>query len=177
MDAKKTVKNFIKPNWVLTIIMLIPPFTVIGLLLLLCGTIPVSNRAKKSLAMLEENGWLDLAAQELLSENAKRYMKGNLILTDNFIFCKGTGRVYTYYDVRWVYRHRYTKRVLFIPIQVTDSLCLASRTHKPTNVVSMGKDKMDEIKNAMLEIYRHNNACLVGYSKENAAQYKQLAKR
>lgn len=48
---------------------------------------------------------------------------------------------------------------------------------KPREVATMGKDKMDEIKNAIVEIYRHNNSCLIGYTNENVAKYKALKKQ
>ena len=46
----------------------------------------------------------------------------------------------------------------------------------PRAVVSMGKDKTDAIKNAILEIYSHNDKCLIGYTKENIATYKAMPK-
>ena len=47
---------------------------------------------------------------------------------------------------------------------------------KPKQVAIMGKDKLDEIKTAIIEIYNHNRSCLVGYTKENQVAYKQLTK-
>lgn len=177
MDAKKTIMRFIKPNLVPVIVLLLLfPLTFIGLIVLLGVTIPTIIRAKKNIAKLEENGELDKAATEIMSTNAKRLVNGKVIFTENYIFCKGTGYIFTYDEVLWTYKHRYTERFLFIPIKVTDSLYLATKTLKPKSVASMGKDKMDEIKNAILEIYNHNSKCLVGYTTENASNYKTLAK-
>lgn len=174
MDSKKKIMSFIRPNLVLPIILLIPPLTVFGLIILLFSTIPTYVRASKHISKLESSGELDQAAEELTSANAKRYMNGKVVLTDNYVFCKRNGFVFTYDEILWVYKHRYTKRFLFIPISVTDSLYLASKDMKPHQVAAMGKDKMDDIKNAIVEIYRHNNKCLIGYTNENAAKYKQL---
>lgn len=173
MDSKKKIMSFIRPNLVLPIILLIPPLTLFGLIILLFSTIPTYIRASKHISKLETSGKLDEAAEELSFANAKRYMNGKVILTDHYVFCKRTGFVFAYDEILWVYKHRFTRSFLFIPISVTDSLYLATKDTKPSQVAAMGKDKMDDIKNAILEIYQHNK-CLVGYSKENTAQYKQL---
>lgn len=176
MESKKKIMHYIQPNLVLPIILLIPPLTLFGLILLLC-TIPPYIRAKKNVSKLEESGELDQAAAELMSPNAKRWVNGNVILTENYAFCKHTGLVFTYDEILWAYKHRFTRRFLFIPISVTDSLYLATKGMKPGAVASMGKDKMDEIKNAIVEIYNHNRNCLIGYTKENVAGYKQLSSK
>ncbi len=176
MDAKKTIKNFISPNIIVPIILLIPPFTIFGIIILLCGTLPTLLKVKKSIDKLESNGLLESAAAEIMSADAKHLMKGKVILTEHYMFCKRTGYVFTYDEITWVYKHRLTRRFLLIPIQVTDSLYLATKTSKPIAVATMGKDKLDEIKNTIIEIYKHNNSCLVGYSKETIAKYNALSK-
>ena len=178
MDSKKQIRKFINPSFVPVIILfLIIGFgTFFSLILLLTVTLPTMNRAKKSVEKLEAAGMLDKAAAELMGPSAKRYVKGNLILTENFVFCKRSGIVCTYDDVVWAYKQRFTKRFLFIPIKVTDSVYLATSAVKPRAVASMGKDKMDEIKKALIEIYSHNPKCLIGYSNENDAAYKQMCK-
>lgn len=178
MDSQKTIKQFIQPNIIPGIIMLlIPPFfTVIGLLVLLCAVLPANKRMKKNLAKLESLGKLDQAAAELTSSDAKHYVNGKLILTPHFIFCKLNGMVFTYDEIVWAYRHRFTQRCFFIPIKVTDSLYLATKDIKPTGVASMGKDKTEQIRNAILEIHARNARCMIGYSNENVAAYKKINK-
>ena len=176
MDAKRTVKKFIGPNLILAIVFLIPPLTAIGLLVLLFTTLPTSIRAKKTITRLENSGELIKVANEMMSANAKHMIKGNVILTDNYVICKNTGYIFRYDEIRWVYRHRFTQSVLLIPIKVTDSLYLATQSMSARGVASMGKDKNEEIKAAILEIYSHNNNCLVGYTDENKARYRALAK-
>lgn len=177
MDAKKTIMGFIKPKLVLVITLLILfPLTFFGLIMLLCVTIPTFIRAKKNIAKLEANGELEKAAAEIMSASAKRLVNGKVIFTENYIFCKGAGFIFTYDEVLWAYKHRFTRSILFIPIIVTDSLYLATKEQKPKAIASMGKDKMDEIKNAILEIYKHNSKCLIGYTEQNAASYKVLSK-
>lgn len=177
MDAKKTIMQFIKPRVFPVIVLLVfPPLTFVGLIILLCITIPGFSRAKKNIHKLEMEGNLDKAAEEIMSINAKRLVNGKVILTDNYIFGKRNGNVIAYDEVMWVYKHRYTKRVLFIPVRTIDSLYLATKTKGPKAIASMGKDKMDEIQNAIWEIKNHNNNCLIGYSNELATQYREMLK-
>ena len=178
MNSKKQIMSFIKPTVLPIVILTIFPLTCIfGLAILLSATIPNYNRAKKSIAKLESSGELDKAAAELMSTNTKRFIKGKLIFTDNYIFCSKTGYVFSYNEILWTYKHKFTQTFLFIPINVTESLYVATKTMKPRAAASMGKDKMNEIKNAILEIYNHNNSCLVGYSNENASNYKLLSSK
>ena len=175
MDATKKIRQFINPNWVPTLVLIILfPLTIIGLLMLLFFVLPTMSTAKKTVKKLEAAGKLNQAAAELTSPSAKHYMNGKLILTDNFIFCKGTGCIYTYDELRWVYRHKFTQRFFLIPIKVTESLYAATKTDKRAlPIVSMGKDKMDTITNAIVEIYKHNPNCLIGYTDQNVAAFKQ----
>ena len=88
MDSKNKIMGFIKPNSTLAIVMMIPPLTLFGIIILLTTTLPAKMRAKKSIEKLESSGKLDMAAAELSSPNVKRFVNGKIILTDNFIFCK-----------------------------------------------------------------------------------------
>ncbi len=175
MDSKKIVAGYVRPNWIVTVILMIIPIVgFFAFIVFLCRTLPSLIRANKSLKKLEANGQMEQAATQLISADSKKLMKGRLTLTESFVFCKATGYIFTYDEILWTYKHRQTNTVLFIPIQVTDSLYLASKGMKPRPVVSMGKDKLDEIKTAILEIYAHNNSCIVGYNNETVARYKAL---
>ena len=175
MDAKKQIQKFINPNWIPAVVMIVIfPLIFVGLAVFLIHVLPGLIHAKKSFQKLEALGKLNQAAMELNSPTAKRYMDGKLILTDNFVFCKRTGYVFTYDELVWAYRHRLTQRSFLIPVSVTDSLCLATKTMKAKQVVSMRNDKNDQIKFALLEIHNHNTGCLLGYSDENVAAYKRM---
>lgn len=177
MNAKKTVKKFLAPNWVPMIIaLLIPFFNALALIVLLFNYLPRQFRANKNVKNLEENGKLEQAAAEILSGDSKRFMNGKVVLSAHYLFCKGNGYVFSYDELVWGYRHRQTNSILFIPFMVIDSLYLATKTMKPTQVASMGKDKTDEVKNSLLEIYKHNPSCLLGYTDEIRAKYKAFAK-
>lgn len=178
MNSKKVISKFIKPNLIPIIIFLVIPLTTIfALIVFLAVTLPSINRAKKCIKALENKGELDKAAAELLSQNNKKFIKEKAVFTENYMFCKGTGLVLTYSDVVWAYKHRQTTSFLLIPIKVTDSLYIAAEGIKPMVAASMGKDKKEQIRDAIVEIYNHNNACLIGYTNETVAQYKQIRKR
>ncbi len=178
MDSKKIISGYIKPNLVLAIVLLlIPIVNFFGLIIFLCVTLPALLRANKSLKKLEADGKLEAAAAELTSPAGKKFMKGNILLTENYVFCKKTGFVFTYDEMLWTYKFRQTTTCFFIPVKVTDSLYIATKDMKPRQVVAMGKDKHDEIKNTILEIYQHNNNCLVGYTNEAKEKYKEITKK
>ncbi len=175
MNAKKTLASFLRPNWIIFIILfLIPYVNICALIAFLFSTIPAIRRANKFIKKLEEEGKLQNAAAELTSSAAKHYMKGKVVLTPNYVFCKKRGYVFSYDEIAWAYRHTNTTTFLFIPVNTIDSIYLATRTMKPTQVASMGKDKLGEIKNVLIDIYNHNNNCLLGYTDETKAKYKSL---
>ena len=176
MYSKKIIKSFINPNIIPVILFILFPLTsFFGLLFLLAVSLPTLIRAGKTIAKLERNGELDKAAAELISPNSKKFVNQKLVLTDNYVFCKKTGYVFSYDEILWAYKNRHTTTLFFIPIKVTDSLYVATNGVKPRMIASMGKDKTEEIKNAILEIYTHNNNCLIGYTNENLQKYKALA--
>ena len=154
--------------------MFVPIVGFFALIVFLCTTLPALLRANKNLQKIEANGQMEQAAKELTAADSKKLMNGKLVLTENFVFCKATGYIFTYDEILWAYKHRQTNTFFFIPVQVVDSLYLASKGMKPRLVVALGKDKMDEIKNAILEIYAHNSNCLIGYTNETIAKYKAL---
>lgn len=177
MNEKKIVSDFINPKWIPVVILLIVPVVnFFALIFFLTTTLPALLRGNKKIKELEENGLLSKAASELTTQSAKRFVKGKIVFTDNYVFCKGNGFIFSYDEILWAYKHRQTTSFLFIPISVTDSLYLATKKMAPRQLVSKGKDKTDEIKNSIIEIYNHNNNCLVGYTNETCAKYKELKK-
>lgn len=167
MDSKNKIMGFIKPNSTLAIVMMIPPLTLFGIIILLTTTLPAKMRAKKSIEKLESNGKLDMAAAELSSPNVKRFVNDKIILTDNFIFCKFVGYVFDYSEILWAYMGRK---------KGTDMLFVATKDIAPIQVAAMDFDRMNEVKNALIEIHNHNNKCLIGYTNENVAKYNALTK-
>ena len=177
MDEKKIISKFINPKWIpVVILMIIPVINLFALIFFLTTTLPALLRGNKKIKELEAQGLLASVAAELAAPSAKKYIKKKIILTDNYVFCKGRGFVFSYDEILWAYKHRQTTSFLFIPISVTDSLYLATKKISPRQMAAKGKDKKEEIKNVILEIYNHNNNCLVGYTNETCAKYKELKK-
>ncbi len=166
MDSKKRIMSFIKPSATLAIVMMIPPLTLFGIIILLTTTLPASMHAKKSIEKLENSGELDKAATELCSSNAKKLVNGRIVLTDNYIFCKFIGYVIKYSDIIWAYKGRK---------KGCDTLFIATKDISPVGVASKDFDRMDEVKNALIEIYKHNNQCMIGYTNENISKYEKLS--
>lgn len=178
MSAKKNLASFLRPNWIILVILFLVPYVnIFCLFVFLFNTLPAIRRANKLINKLEAEGKLQNAAAELTSSAAKHYMKGKVVLTPNYMFCKRRGYVFSYDEIVWAYRHTHTTSFLFIPVSTVDSVFLATKTMKPTQVASMGKDKLGEIKNVLVDIYNHNNSCLLGYSDETKAKYKALKSR
>ena len=178
MDSAKTIMDFVKPNKAIIIVFLcIPPFlTILGLLLLATTYLPAKKRVQKKLDELQAKGQLDQAAAELVSPASKRFVKGKVVMGEHFVFSKRTGFVLSYDEILWAYKHRQTTSFFFIPIKRNDSLVLATKATKPAFAATMGNDRKGEIKNALLEIYNHNNNCMIGATKENQANYKLMTK-
>ena len=147
MDSKKRIMSFIKPSATLAIVMMIPPLTLFGIIILLTTTLPASMHAKKSI-------------------DAKKLVNGRIVLTDNYIFCKFIGYVIKYSDIIWAYKGRK---------KGCDTLFIATKDISPVGVASKDFDRMDEVKNALIEIYKHNNQCMIGYTNENISKYEKLS--
>lgn len=194
MDAKKRIqKQVCNAMWLLPVggalfVLGIPLVTVgIGALMLavgffmliigLLGPLPALIRMNANLKRLEELGLLEKAAEELDSPSATVVGKGKGVLTENFLFGKNTGLVLPYTDILWTYKHKQTTTVLFIPVQTVESLMICTAKKQAIQAINLGgKDKKEELKNAILTIYQKNPNVLVGYSQENQKAYKALRK-
>ena len=148
MDAKTVIKNYIggkKWTWIVGLILFVVgiPTLMVGvggilmlvgfifLLIGLCMDMPANSNAKKTLAALEANGLLDRVAAEMTGPNKRVIGKDRAILTENFLIIKRTGRVLLLNEVAWAYKHRLTRSVFFIPVQVLDSLWIGDVVKAP----------------------------------------------
>ena len=195
MDAKKKISSYIGgANWILivgiaaTVVGILTIATGIGALVLivgfffliygLCAVLPANVRMKKNLAQLELNGQLEKAAEEMDSPNKKVIGKNKAIMTENYLFGSKNGVVIALSDVVWAYKYRLVQRAFLIPIRTNDSLMIGDGKKNPIQAINMGgKDKNDELKDIILEMYRRNPERIVGYNAENAKAYKALRKQ
>ena len=162
---KKKIMDFIKPSSALAVVMMIPPLTPFGLIILLTTTLSAKMRGKKSVEKLANSGDLAKASVEISAPDAKRLINGRILCTDNFIFCKFVGCAVKYQDILWAYKKRR---------KGSDMLYIATKDFGPLQVASIDFDGKDEVKKTLIEIYNHNKACIIGDTEENAAKYNQM---
>ncbi len=195
MDAKQKLESYIcGKRWMLITggIMLVVGIATltlgVGVLLLtlgfffgllgLCVDLPVKSRTKRSLERLAFSGQLERAAAELESPNRLEVAKGAVILTENYLFCKHTGVALALTDIVWVYKHRMTQSVFFIPIYSQDSLMVGDGIKNPIQAINLGrKDKHEELHAIILAIYQKNPRVMIGYNAENQKAYKAIRKQ
>lgn len=140
------------------------------------GEIPRILGAGGIAKWLARMGKLDDAAAELQGIQAKVLCRNKVTVTANFIFGKRMLTACAYEDILWVYKHRYTQRLLFIPIFVQDSLVLET-TKRKMNINLGRKDKNNELIQIIQIIREKNPGVLTGYTEENQKAYKQLRKQ
>ena len=192
MDAKTVIQNYIggkKWTWIVGLVLfvvgiptmaigigaLLFPLGFIFLLIGLCADVPANSNAKKTLAALESKGLLDMVAAEMTGPNKRVIGKDRAILTENFLIIKRTGRVLLLNEVAWAYKHRLTRSVFFIPVQVLDSLWIGDGVKAPREMLAYGgKDKNDELKDVIVAMYQRNPRMLIGYTSENQNAYKAI---
>lgn len=143
-----------------------------GLLALLCliFQLRASSMAKKCLGVLEERCLLDKAAQQL--ENPAEQLiigKNRGILTQDFVFGKGTGAVVAYSDILWAYKQDAKRN--FMP--VNSYLMVATSWMGAQGVVDLNApDKTGCIGDALAVIATRNPRAMLGFTNENRSAYK-----
>lgn len=143
-------------------------------LLFLILSLSAGSKAKKYLKQLEERCLLEKAAQQL--ENTETHTvigKNNGILTQDFLFGKGTGVVVPYSDIAWCYKQDRKRNFV-----VVDSYLMVGTAHTGVEAaISLGRaDKDLVIGQAIAVIAQKNPNALVGYTGENQSAYKALVK-
>lgn len=147
------------------------------LLTALVVDLPAVGRAKKSLERLKASGMLDRAAEELSAGGDVTIGRDKTVFTEHFLFGHRNGTAICLEEILWVYKNRFTQRVMGIPVKTVDSLIVSTPGQKKLCAVNMGKrDKNNELDDAVARIVRENPSVLVGYTKENQNAYRQLTK-
>lgn len=133
-----------------------------------------SKSAKKCLKVLEERFLLDKAAQQL--ENAEEHLvigKNRGILTQDFLFGKGTGAVIPYSDVTWAYKQEQRRNF----VAVNSYLMVGTPWMGVEGAINLnGTDKYGYIGDALAKIAEKNPDALLGYTNENRKAYKAIVK-
>lgn len=139
--------------------------------------LPAIRRGKKCLNQLKEKGLLDQAAAELSAFNGTPMGRDKTIFTEHFIFGYRNGVALSYQDILWVYKRRFTQRVMGLPVKTVDSLSVSAAGRGEMCAVNMGRrDKHNELDSALSRICEHNPKALVGYTPENKKRCKELLK-
>ena len=147
-----------------------------GMFALLCliFQLRASKVSKKCLKVLEERCLLDKAAQQL--DNPVDHLiigKNRGILTQDFIFGKGTGAVVAYSDVLWAYKQ--DQRRNFV---VASSYLMAGTPWMAVEgIIDLNRaDREGYIGDALAKIAEKNPEALLGYTNENRKAYKAALK-
>ena len=147
-----------------------------GLFALLCLILQLraSGMAKKCLQILEERCLLEKAAQQLENKEAQIVIgKNRGILTQDFIFGKGTGAVLTYGDIIWAYKQDAKRNFM----HVNSYLMAATAWMNAQGIIDLNApDKTGCISDALAVICRMNPQVLLGYTNENRRAYRDAAK-
>ncbi len=130
--------------------------------------------AKKCLARLEELNLLERAAQQVENVEINTPIgKNKGMLSQEFLFGKGTGVVVPYSDILWCYQQ--DRKRNFVP--VNSYLMVATAYMDAQCAVDLDRyDRKGVISGAIEEIAQRNHEVLVGYSKENGQAYRAMAK-
>jgi hypothetical protein len=147
-----------------------------GLFWLLCLVLygRAASVSRKCLAVLENNCLLEKAAQQLKNKEAQLVIgKNRGILTQDFIFGRGTGAVLAYNDILWAYQQDAKRNFM----NVNSYLIAATGWMGTQNIVDLNApDKTGCICDALAVISRRNPNVLLGFTKENRRAYKAALK-
>lgn len=147
-----------------------------GMLALFCTII--SSRAKKVFKkcckQLEARCLLEKAAQQLeFTEGHTVLGKNRGILTQDFLFGKGTGAVIPYSDIVWAYKMDQRRNF----VVANSYLMVATLYMSAQGVVDMNRNDRDGyIGTALSVISQRNPKALLGYTSENGKAYKAAVK-
>lgn len=147
-----------------------------GMFFLLCLILQMraGKVAKKCLNALEERCLLEKAAGQLEQEMGHTVIgKNRGILTQDFVFGKGTGAVIPYSDILWAYKQ--DQRRNFV---VASSYLMAGTAWMGVeSVIDLNKaDRNGEIGDALAIIAQRNPEALLGYTNTNRKAYKAALK-
>ncbi len=137
-------------------------------------TIQISAMRKnyrKSEARLYELGKLDAAEAEYNAPESQRFVKPQLILSKQFVYCGVSGWLLPYEDIGWAYQR--TQRSYGIPI----SKQIVAGLNSGKTVILAAKGVNDSVlTDTARAIYTANPNCLIGYSFDNIKLFRQRVK-
>lgn len=128
--------------------------------------------AKKCLARLEELNLLERAARQVENVEVNTIIgKSKGMLSQEFLFGKGTGVVVPYTEILWCYQQ--DRKRNFVP--VNSYLMVATSYMDAQCAVDLDRyDRKGVISGAIEEIAQRNHNVLIGYSRENGQAYRSM---
>ena len=143
-------------------------------LLCLIFSLRAGGNAKKCLRQLEERGLLEKAAGQLeFTEGHTVIGKKRGILTQDFLFGKGTGVVVAYDDILWAYQQ--DRRRNFVVVNCY--LMVATRFMSAQGAIDLNRaDRQGTLGYALSLIVQRNPKVLQGFTSENVQAYKAMVR-
>ena len=143
-------------------------------LLCLIFSLRAGGNAKKCLRQLEERGLLEKAAEQLgYAEGHTVIGKKRGILTQDFLFGKGTGVVVAYDDILWAYQN--DRRRNFVVVNCY--LMVATSFMSAQGAIDLNRaDRQGTIGYALSLIAQRNPRVLQGFTSENVQAYKAMVR-
>ena len=130
------------------------------------------RNAKKCLKVLEEGGMLERAASQLENPTGHTVIgKNRGVLTQDFLFGKGTGMVVAYSDILYAYQH--DRKRNFVP--VNSYLMVGTMATAVEGAVDLNRpDKQADIAQALAVIAQRNPNAMIGYTKEHNSAFHAI---
>lgn len=132
------------------------------------------RNAKKCLKRLEELGLTEKAAEQLENTTFHTVVgKNKGVLSQDFLFGKGTGMVVLYSDILWCYQ--LNRKVNFVP--ANSYLMVGTMATAVEAAIDLNRnDRKGVIAEAITIIAQQNPNAMVGYSKEYASTFSAMRK-
>lgn len=147
-------------------------FLLLGVILLVTYIVR-QKQTKKGIRSRSESEWKKIFS-ELDSDTTKSYKKINLYLTENYIVDLGSGlRVIEYKDIVWMYQFQMKR----YGMTVSKNIVLATKNKEKISIANMDnfmKRSKKDFSEIMNYIVSKNEGIVLGYTKENKKQMKDL---
>lgn len=147
-------------------------FITLGLIIL-CVYWARHHQTKKGMKSRTETEWKRIFS-ELDSEETKSYKKLSLYLTENYIVDLSSGiRIVEYKDIVWMYQFQMKR----YGITVNKNIVLVTKNKEKVSIANMDnfmKRSKKEFTEIMNFIISKNESIVLGYTKENRKQMKDL---
>lgn len=127
------------------------------------------NRVNKQISSMQSAGTYEKVLREFAGSSSS--LDGKVRFSESYIFGKGTGRLFDYKDIEWIYMHNLS--YLFIPIKSEVMIGNGAGKIVPFCKLKLGNGGNKEIEQLATLISEKNPAVLMGFGDENESEYKK----